>query len=271
MRNWELWNFAKLVFAKSCETCETNVKQRKKVFAKPCETRICETYETQFAKLGETLRNTKCRHCESCKNWVALWNYNPKSRNNTVTTARLLRVARACQGNHIEMPQLATVARALRLITEYHLSWQKYLSASASCSALLRGASREALGGTGWRLVGEGGGGGRRGHSRPRSERRPRRGAPRRSWEWGHSATQKGLFPNHLPETMKLSQYWFPRREQDSAVENEIWVKNCWVEFESNTVANLLFELEYESNTVANLKLFRNFKLISLLNSTFAY
>ena len=31
--------------------------------------------------------------------------------NNTVTTVRLLRVARACQGNHLEMPHLAIVAR----------------------------------------------------------------------------------------------------------------------------------------------------------------
>ena len=40
--------------------------------------------------------------------------------NNTVTTARfkLLRVASACQGNHIEVPQSAAVAGALRLITE---------------------------------------------------------------------------------------------------------------------------------------------------------
>ena len=45
-------------------------------------------------------------------------NYNPKSSDNTVTTARLLLVARACQGSHFEMPQQATVARALRLITE---------------------------------------------------------------------------------------------------------------------------------------------------------
>ena len=44
--------------------------------------------------------------------------YNPKSLNNTVTTAHLLLVSTACQGKHIEMPQSATVARALRLITE---------------------------------------------------------------------------------------------------------------------------------------------------------
>ena len=46
---------------------------------------------------------------------MALQNYDPKSLNTTVTTKRLLRVAslRSCQGNHIEMQQSATVARAL--------------------------------------------------------------------------------------------------------------------------------------------------------------
>ena len=59
--------------AKTC-ICETlrilrnKRKTAKLVFAKPCETRICETCETRFAKLGETLRNTNCENRESCEN-----------------------------------------------------------------------------------------------------------------------------------------------------------------------------------------------------------
>ena len=54
----------------------------------------------------------------------------------------------------------------------------------------------------------------------------------------------------------------------ESAAEKRIWVKNYWVEFESNPVGNLQ---EFESNTVVNLKLLRNFTLILLTYCTLAY
>ena len=89
-----------------------------------------------------------------------------------------------------------------------------------------------------------GGGGGWRGHNRPRSERRARRGAPRRSWVWGHSTgASKGIVPVSPAGNSVIFPVLIPcesRRELVSAVEKRIWVKNCWVEFESNTVANLL-------------------------------
>ena len=54
-------------------------------------------------------------HCETISQITNIVNY-------TVTTARfkLLRVASACQGNHIEVPQSAAVAGALRGGAPYH-------------------------------------------------------------------------------------------------------------------------------------------------------
>ena len=53
---------------------QNKCKTAKEVFVKPCETRICETCETWFAKHGETPRNTNSENGENCKNWVALRN-----------------------------------------------------------------------------------------------------------------------------------------------------------------------------------------------------
>ena len=65
-------NLAKIVFAKSCETriCETlrilrnKRKTAKKAFAKPCqcETRICKTCETWVAKQCETMQISIAKH-----------------------------------------------------------------------------------------------------------------------------------------------------------------------------------------------------------------
>ena len=70
------------------------------------------------------------------------------------------------------------------------------------------------------------------------------RGLPCESWGWGHSAgDSKGIVPVSPAGNSEV----FPvlircgsRRELDSAVERRSWVKNCWLEFESNFVANLL-------------------------------
>ena len=146
-------------------------------------------------KLGETLwtTNSMCENCESCQNWVALQNYNPKSPNTIVTTARLLFVARACQGNHIEMPQSATVAIALHLITE-----STGVVPFCQCLTLCTVTGRH-NGGTGRQWAAACWGGccvGRRGHCLPRSKQRALCGSPRQSWGWGHSAgDSKGIFP----------------------------------------------------------------------------
>ena len=76
---------------------------------------ICETWRNNAKHLLQKL--LKMRKLS----WTALLKLSSKSLNivnNTVTTAHLLQVVRACQGNHIEMPQQAIVARALHLITE---------------------------------------------------------------------------------------------------------------------------------------------------------
>ena len=95
------------------------------------------------------------------------------------------------------MPQSATVARALRLITE------STGSASASRSARLRGAAREALGGTGRRLVGEAAAAD--GEGMAGREASDERGAARLARVEGR--LQRGLFPYHPPDTVRSSQY----------------------------------------------------------------
>ena len=102
LRKLYLRNLAKHVFAKPCESCETNVKLRRK------HLRNLACAKLVFAKLAKhelrnnakqckfPLQNTNCEICENCENWVALRNYDAKPLNivnNNFTTA-LLRVAR---------------------------------------------------------------------------------------------------------------------------------------------------------------------------------
>ena len=68
LRKFCLRKLAKTFICKTLRILRNNRKNAKLVFAKPCETRICETCYTSFAKLGETLRNTTCKNRESCKN-----------------------------------------------------------------------------------------------------------------------------------------------------------------------------------------------------------
>ena len=76
LRNLYLRKLAKTRICETLRILRNKRKTAKLVFAKPCETRICETCETRFAKLGETLRNAYCKNRESCENWVALRNYH---------------------------------------------------------------------------------------------------------------------------------------------------------------------------------------------------
>ena len=163
----------KLVFAKPCESCETNVKLRnlylrnlaKLVFAKLAKHDLrnlpkhCETLIAKIAKVAKIEL-----HCEAI---------SQKSLNNTVRTACLLWSASACQGNHIEMPQSTTVARALRLITEstWVVPFWQCLTLRTVTGRRKGGAGRHRAAACG----------GRRGHGRPQSKRQARRGAPRRS------------------------------------------------------------------------------------------
>ena len=105
-----------------------------------------------------------------------------------------------------------------------------------------RGRHWEALGGG---LLGRR----RRRTARPRSERRARRGAPRRSWGWEHNAGDStGIVPVSPAGNSEVFRVLIPcgsGRELDSAVEKRIWVKNCWVEFKSNTFASLLLRIRF--------------------------
>ena len=129
------------------------------------------------------------------------------------------------------MPQLATVARALLLVTETGTEPRWYLSACALRSAQLLGASRrrwEAL------VVGEAADSGQEGYGQPQSERRALHCTPSRSWGGGTAlATQKGLFAYHLLETWKSCQFWFKESMwitwRTGFCSKRIWVKNCWV------------------------------------------
>ena len=130
----------------------------------------------------ETWRNTAKRSLRKSRKLRKLSSNAKLSPKSLMTLLEQHVYARACQGNHIEMPQSATVARALRLITE-----STEVVPFWKCLTLrrLRGAAREAGRGEGgarrhraaacW----GGGGGGWRGHGRPRSEPRARRSAPR--------------------------------------------------------------------------------------------
>ena len=77
----------KIVFAKPCESCETNVKLRNLY--------LRNLAKLVFAKLAKHDLRNLAKHCET-------------------PIAKIAKVACAC-GNHIEIPQSATVARALRL------------------------------------------------------------------------------------------------------------------------------------------------------------
>ena len=124
----------------------------------------------------------------------------------------------------MEMPQSATVARALRLITE------STGSASASRSARLRGAAREALGGTGRRLVGEAAAAD--GEGMAGREASDERGAARLARVEGAGkarATPKGIVPVSPAGHSEVFPVLIPcasRRELDSAEEKRICVKN---------------------------------------------
>ena len=146
------------------------------------------------------------------------------------------------------MPQSETVARALLLQVITESTW-----VVPSCQCLtLRTVTGRREGGTGRHWAAAcwgGGGGGRRGHGRPRSERRARRGAPRRSWGWEHNAGDStGIVPVSPAGNSEVFRVLIPcgsGRELDSAVEKRIWVKNCWVEFKSNTFASLLLRIRF--------------------------
>ena len=68
LRKFYLRKLAKTCICETLRILRNKRKTAKLEFAKPCETRICETCETRFAKLGETLRNTNCENRESCEN-----------------------------------------------------------------------------------------------------------------------------------------------------------------------------------------------------------
>ena len=167
------------------------------IFRKNAKKKKCEMLIAKIAKIA--------------KIWVALLplhdpnslnNYDPNSLNNTFTTSYLLRVARPCQGKHIEMPQSATVARALHLITE-----SKVIVPFCQCLTL-RTVTGRREGGAGRHRAAAcwgGGGGGRRGQGRLWGEWRALRCAPRRSWGCRHSAgDSSGIKPRKqwsLPST----------------------------------------------------------------------
>ena len=121
------------------------------------------------------------------------WRYTNHS---TTLLQQHVYYARSCQGKHFEMPQLATVSRALRLITES-------TGVVPSCQCLTLRLSGRSEGGTGrhWAVACWGGCGGRRGpqghrYCQPRSEKRALCGAPHQSWELGHSTgDSKGIVP----------------------------------------------------------------------------
>ena len=102
---------------KPCESCETNVKLRNLY--------LRNLAKLVFAKLAKHDLRNLAKHCETLiakiakvakiEPGVALRSYYRNSLNNTVTTARLVQVELACQGSHMEMPQSATVARALQM------------------------------------------------------------------------------------------------------------------------------------------------------------
>ena len=53
LRKFHLRKLAKPCICETLRILRNKCKSAKLVFAKPCETRICETCETRFAKLGE--------------------------------------------------------------------------------------------------------------------------------------------------------------------------------------------------------------------------
>ena len=111
LRNWEL-----RILANSYLWYLANLDKE----IKNCERSICETLRNSYLR---NLRNMYTAKHQSLKllnlqKWVAQRIFDPKSQNNTVTTARLLQVAKPFYGKHLEMSQSATVARALCLLTE---------------------------------------------------------------------------------------------------------------------------------------------------------